>query len=98
EDSSQPKQRRDQWCQLHRECLARREVASPRIEMSERDPPAEGFAGALQRIAHVAKEEKLGGRYAVRVRGNPPLADIDSSIRKALTQVIVRPAVTQPEF
>ena len=32
------------------------------------------------------------------MRGNPPLADINSSIRKELTQVIVGPAVTQPKF
>ena len=66
--------------------------------MSEHDLIREQLAGASQRIAHVAKEEKFGRRYAVGMRGNPALADINSSIRKELTQVIVGPAVTQPKF
>jgi len=66
--------------------------------VSEHDLIRKHLAGALQRVAHVAKEEKFGGRYAVGMRGNPTLADINSSIRKELTQVIVRPAVTQPKF
>jgi len=66
--------------------------------MSECNSVPEQFAGALQRIAHVAKEEKFGRRYAVGMRSNPALADINSSIRKELTQVIVRPTVTQPKF
>jgi hypothetical protein len=66
--------------------------------MSERNSVPEQFAGASQRIAHVAKEEKFGRRYAVGMRSNPTLADINSTIRKELTQVIVRPTVTQPKF
>ena len=66
--------------------------------MSEYDPILQQLPGALQRIAHVAKEEKFGRRYAVGMRSNPALADINSSIRKELTQVIVRPTVTQPKF
>ena len=66
--------------------------------MSEYDLIRKHVAGALQRVAHVAKEEKFSRRYAVGVRGNLPLADIDFSIRKELTQVIVGPAITQPKF
>jgi hypothetical protein len=66
--------------------------------MSEHDPIPEQLAGASQRIAHVAKEKKFGWRYAVRMRGNPALADINSSIGKELTQVIIRPAVAEPKF
>ena len=66
--------------------------------MSERDPTPEQLPGALQRIAHVAEEEKFSRRHAVGMRGNPPLADINSSIRKELAQVIVGPAITQPKF
>ncbi len=66
--------------------------------MSERDPVPEQLAGASQRIAHVAKEEKFGWRYAVGMRGNSALADINSSMRKEFTQMIVRPAITQPKF
>jgi hypothetical protein len=66
--------------------------------MSEHDLIREQLAGASQRIAHVAKEEKFGRRYAVGMRGNPPLADINSSIRKELAQMIIGPAITKPEF
>jgi hypothetical protein len=66
--------------------------------MSEHDPPTERLAGARQGIAHVAEQEEFGRRYAVGMRGNPPFADVNSSIRKKLTQVIVGPAITQPKF
>jgi len=66
--------------------------------MSEHDLIREHLAGALQRVAHVAKEEKFGRRYTVGMRSNPPLADINPSTREELTQVIVGPAITKPEF
>jgi len=66
--------------------------------MSEHDPIPEQLAGASQRIAHVAKEEKSGWRYAVGMRGNPALADINFSVREELAQVIIGPAITQPKF
>ena len=66
--------------------------------MSERDPAPKQLAGTLQRVAHVAKEEKFGRRYAVGMRGNPAFADINSTIWKELTQVIIRPAITEPKF
>ena len=66
--------------------------------MSERDSVPEQPAGALQRIAHVAKEEEFGRRYAIGVRGNPAFANINSSVRKELTQVIIGPAIAEPEL
>jgi hypothetical protein len=66
--------------------------------MSEYDPILQQLPGALQRIAHVAKEEKFGWRYAIGMRGNPALANINSSTWKEVTQVIIRPPVTEPEF
>jgi hypothetical protein len=38
--------------------------------MSEHDTIAEQLSGALQRVTHVAKEEKFGRWYAVRVRSD----------------------------
>jgi len=32
------------------------------------------------------------------MRGDPALADINSPIRKELTQVIIGPAITEPKF
>jgi len=66
--------------------------------MSERDPVPEQLAGAPQRVAHVAKEEKFGRRYAVGMGGDPALADINFSVREELAQVIIGPAITQPKF
>ena len=66
--------------------------------MSECNSVPEQFAGASQRIAHVAKEEKFGRRYAVGMCGDPALADINSSVREELAQMIIGPAITQPKF
>ena len=66
--------------------------------MSEHDPILEKLAGVLQRLAHVTQEKKFGWRYAIGMRGNPALADINSSIREQLPQVIVRATVSKPEF
>lgn len=66
--------------------------------MSDHHPTRKQLAGPLQRIAHIAEEEKFRWRYAVGMRGNPALADVNSSIRKEVTQVVIRPPITKPKF
>ena len=66
--------------------------------MSKRHPIPEQLASAVQRIAHVTKQEKFGWRGAVGMRGDPPLADVDFSIREKLAQMIIGPAVAEPEL
>jgi hypothetical protein len=52
----------------------------------------------LQGIAHVAEEEEFGRRQAVRMRRKPALEDVDFSVRKELAQMVVGPAVAEPEL
>jgi hypothetical protein len=66
--------------------------------MGERYPSPKQSTGSLESITHIAKEEQFGRRDAIGVRCNPALAYVDSPIGKELAQMIVRPAVAEPEF
>ena len=66
--------------------------------MRQSYPAPKPLAGRLQSIAHVAQEEEFGRRHAIGMRRNPALADVDSSIRKELAQMVVRPTVAEPEL
>src|SRR6516164_11783216 len=66
--------------------------------MSQHNPALELFARGSQRVAHVAEEQKLGRRHAIRMRGDMTLANVNFPARTQFAQVIVRPAVTEPEL
>jgi len=66
--------------------------------MSQCYPSPKPLTGSLQRIAHVAEEEEFGWRNAIRMRRNSALANIYFPMRKEVAQMVVGPAVTEPEF
>jgi|GEM_PF-4645454 len=61
-------------------------------------PTPKSLAGRLQSIAHIAQEEEFGRRQAIGMRCNPALADVDSSIRKELSQMVIGPTVAEPKL
>jgi hypothetical protein len=66
--------------------------------MGQRYPPTEQIAGTSKSIAHVAEEEEFGRGHAIGMRRNPPLTDVNLPIWKELAQMIVGPAVAEPEL
>jgi len=66
--------------------------------MGERYPSPKQSTGSWESIAHIAEEEQLGRWNTIGVRCNPTLAYVNSPIRKELAQMIVGPAVAEPEF
>ena len=55
-------------------------------------------AHGRQRLAHIAEQEKLRRRNTARMGCNGALADIDFAAREELPEMIVRPAVAEPEL
>jgi len=61
-------------------------------------PPAKLPAGAVQGVAHIPQKEESDRRYAIRMSRHAALANIDLPIRKKLAQMIVGPAVAEPQL
>jgi hypothetical protein len=61
-------------------------------------PPRKCLAGGVQGVSHVTQDQELSRRHAIWMRRNLALADVDFSIRKQLAQVVVSPAVAEPEL
>jgi len=66
--------------------------------MSEHHAPLEVLAGRRQGLAHVAEQEKFWWRYAIGMRRDLPLANIDFAVWQELAKMIISPAVTETEF
>jgi len=66
--------------------------------MGQRYPPPQRLADGWKGIAHVAEEEDLGRRDTIGMRCNSALAYVDRSVRKELAQMIVGPAVAEPQL
>ena len=78
--------------------LARRDFAISGIEMGEHHTAGEPGANGWQRLAHIAKQQKLGRRNTIGVGCDGALADIDFATRKELSKVVVRAAVAKAEL
>ena len=66
--------------------------------MGERYATAEPISNIRQRRAHIAEQEKLGGRYAIWMGGDPALTNIDLAVREQLAKVIEGSAVAKAEL
>jgi|307.fasta_scaffold186285_2 hypothetical protein len=66
--------------------------------MGERYATAEPISNIRQRFPHIAEQEKLGGRHAIWMGGDPPLTNIDLAVREQLAKVIVSSAVAKAEL
>jgi len=66
--------------------------------MGQCDPSTKQTAGSSKCIAHVAQEEEFGRRHAIRMRCNTTLANIDFPIWKEVAQMVVGPAIAEPEL
>src|SRR5947208_7031704 len=92
------KQRRDQWDQRGGEPAIGGGIAGAGIEMRQRDPAAKPGASRRQGLAHIAEDQPLGRRHAIGMRRHRSLADKDVARRKQLPQMVVSPAVAEPQF
>lgn len=66
--------------------------------MDERYATAELTADVPECLAHIAEQEKLGWRYAIGMRRDPTLTDIDLAVRKQLAEMIIGSAIAEAEF
>jgi hypothetical protein len=66
--------------------------------MRQRYPSTEQIAGTAKSIAHVAEEEEFGRWHAIGMCRNPPLANVNFPIWKEVAQMVVGPAVAEPEL
>jgi hypothetical protein len=66
--------------------------------MGEYYPSAQLSASAVQGIAHIPQNEEFDGRYASRMSSHAALANIDFPIRKKPAQMIIGPAVAEPQL
>ncbi len=66
--------------------------------MSERHAPLEVLADSRQGLAHITKQEKFAGRYAIRMGSYLPLANIDLAVWKKLTKVMISSTVAEAEL
>jgi len=66
--------------------------------MSEHHASLEVLAGSRQGLAHITKQEKFAGRYAIRMGSYLPLANIDLAVWKQLAKVMISPTVAEAEL
>jgi len=66
--------------------------------MGESHTTSKQLVGCLQGITHVAQDEEFGRRHAIGVGGNAPLADVYFPVWKKPAQMVVGPAVAEPQL
>ena len=96
--SVRPQERNDKWRQVVGKCLARRDIAIPGIEMSERHAAGKEPLGGPQPLAHIAEQEELGRRNTIGMSCNGTLADKNVAIREELSKMVIGSAVAETEL
>ena len=66
--------------------------------MGQHHPSTKEYTSCLKSVAHVAKEEELVGRDAIRMCRDAAIADVYFPIRNELAQMVVGPAVAEPKL
>jgi hypothetical protein len=97
-DPANPHKRGQQGGNRSRESRAFHSIARAGVHVSERNRASKPRANRDQGLAHVAQDQVLRVRYAVRMGRDLPVEDEDLSAWEGLAQMVVCPSVAEAEF